>query len=144
MDLVFIFKSLIGLIVLLGILIAILLFKPSKKKKNISKSTQKKESVYTFLELSKIVKDKNSATQLLQWALDVIVKYHGKIKPKDGSKVNDDFYNYSEIIIRICRHPNTTKELILNFDKALRERNPEYSKEINDSLTKGIKSRKGS
>lgn len=143
MDLVFIIKSLVGLVLLLGVLIALLLYRPSKKKKEQQKLKQagKKDSDYTFAELFAVVKDKNSSTEKLQWALNTIEKYHGNIKPKNGARVSDEFYKYSELIIRLCRHPNTTKSLIIGFDKEMRKRNPKYSKELDDSLTRGLNSR---
>ncbi|WP_304545113.1 hypothetical protein [Sulfurimonas microaerophilic] len=143
MDIVFIIKSLIGLVFLLGILVALLLYRPNKKKKEqeILAQMAKKDSDYTFEELYSIVKNKHTTTEKLQWALDVIIKYHGNIPPKNGIHLSNDFYKYSEVLLRICQHPNTTKDLILEFDKALRELNPEYKKEINDFLTRGLNAR---
>ncbi|MFT7860460.1 MAG: hypothetical protein ABXS93_05955 [Sulfurimonas sp.] len=142
MDLLFIIKSLVGLVLLLGVLIALLLYKPHKKqKKTEQKEVVKKDSDYTFAELVAVIKHQDSTTEELKWALDVIVKYHDKIDPKHGVRVSDDFYRYSEIILRLCKHPNTKKELIIRFDSALRKANPEYAKELNDSLTKRLNSR---
>lgn len=142
MDLFFIIKALVGLIFLLGILVSLLLYKPRKKKeKEIAQKVEKKDSDYTFEELIRFIRNRDTSTDKLQWALDTIVKYHGNIDPKKNGHVSDDFYHYSEIIIRICRHPNTTKSLIIRFDKAIRDLNPSYSKDLNDSLTKGLNSR---
>lgn len=142
MDLFFIIKALVGLIFLLGILVSLLLYKPRKKReKEIAQKVDKKDSDYTFEELIRFIRNRDTPTDKLQWALDTIVKYHGTIEPKKHGHVSDDFYHYSEVIIRICRHPNTTKSLIIRFDKAIRDLNPSYSKELNDSLTKGLNSR---
>ena len=88
-----------------------------------------------------VIKNKNSSTQELQEALDLIIKYHGKIHPKLGMRAHPDFDIYADIIFRICRHPSTTKEVIINFDRSLEKLNPDYNKEINDALTKGLNSR---
>ncbi|QOP40256.1 hypothetical protein [Sulfurimonas marina] len=141
MDLVFIIKSLIGLVLLLGILVALLLYRPNKKKGNEAGEGTKKDSDYTLEELYSIIKDKHSTTKKLKWALDIVIRYHGEIPPKNGVQLDEDFYKYSEILLRICQHPNTKKELILEFDKALRELNPQYKKEINDFLTRGLNAR---
>lgn len=142
MDLFFIIKALVGLIFLLGILVSLLLYKPSKqRKKEKVQETEKKDSDYTFEELIRFIRNRETSADKLQWALNMIVKYYGTIEPKKNGQVSDDFYHYSEIIIRICRHPNTSKSIIISFDKAMRELNPSYAKELNDSLTKGLNSR---
>lgn len=143
MDLVFIIKSLIGLILLLAILVALLFYNPGKKRKEKKALAEmpRHESDYSFHELAAIIKAKKSSTEELQWALNAILRYYGEIPPKDGVRLHNDFYNFSELIIRLTHHPHTTKELILHFDRELQKMNPQYAKEINDALTKGIKSR---
>ncbi len=143
MDLVFIIKSLIGLILILGILIALLFYNPGKKikEKKALAEKPKEDSEYSFEDLAAIIKVKKSSTDELQWALNTILKYYGEIPPKDGIRLHDDFYKFSELVIRLTHHPHTTKELILHFDRELQKLNPHYAKEINDALTKGIKSR---
>jgi hypothetical protein len=46
-----------------------------------------------------------------------------------------------DILFAICRHPNTNKDIIINFDKELEHLNPEYKKEINEAIAKGLNSR---
>lgn len=141
-DLYFVIKVLVGLIVLLGILLLLLLHKSAKKKEEgITQKVEKRESDYTLKELIEFIGNTDTSTEKLQWALETIVKYHGDIEPKKNGHPSDDFYRYSEIIMRICRHPNTSKSLIVRFDKAMRDLNPSYVKELNDSLTKGLDSR---
>ncbi|MDH4944828.1 hypothetical protein [Sulfurimonas sp. C5] len=145
MDLLFIIKSLIGLILILGILIALFFYSPGekRKKKKALADKPREDKEYSFDDLSAIIKAKKSSTDELQWALNTILRYYGEIPPKDGIKLHNDFYHFSELIIRLTHHPHTTKDLILNFDRELQKMNPEYAKEINDALTKGIKSRGG-
>jgi len=99
---------------------------------------KRKKRVTTLI---KSVRNRQSTTQELQETLALILKYHGTIPNKLGIRVNPEFDKYSEVLLRLCRHPNTNKDLIINFDKELEKRNPEYIKEINDALTKGLNSR---
>ncbi len=147
MDIVLLIKSFLGLIVVLGILLFLLLKGSSKKKKKSvdakkSVKPQKKGNAFESLDtLVKVIKDKKSSTKELKEALDKIIKYHGKIHPKLGVRAHPDFNIYGEIILRICHHPNTSKDLIINFDRDLEEKNKEYKREINDFLTKGLETR---
>lgn len=148
MDILVLLKSIAGLSVVLGILLFVFLYSPGEKKKS---KQQKKKKSYTsptppkvksdWDALIKVIRDKKSTAQELGEALDLILKYHGVIPKKLGIRVNPEFDRYSEVLLRLCRHPNTNKELIINFDKELERKNPEYIKEINDSLTKGLNSR---
>jgi len=147
-DILVLLKSIAGLSVILGILLFIFLYSPAGKKE--SKKKQKKKN-YTsptpqkvqtdWDSLIKVIRDKKSTAQELGKALELILKYHRTIPKKLGIRVNPEFDKYSEVLLRLCRHPNTSKELIIGFDKELERRNPEYVKEINDSLTKGLNSR---
>ncbi|HFB53983.1 MAG TPA: hypothetical protein ENJ67_04555 [Sulfurimonas autotrophica] len=147
MDIVLLMKSIMGLVVILGILIMFFLYTPTTKKKK----PEKKKKAYTqeskakpkheLKDLLEVIRNKNSTTEQLSEALDDIIKYHGHIHPKLGIRCHPDFDIYSEILLRICRHPNTTKDIIIKFDKELERQNPEYVREINDSLTKGLNSR---
>lgn len=135
-----------GLVVILGILIIFFFYMPSGKKKNPKKKKayiqeSKPKAKHDLKDLVAVIRNKNSTTEELSQALDDIIKFHGHIHPKLGIRCHQEFDIYSEIILRICRHPNTSKEIIIKFDKALEARNPEYVREINDSLTKGLNSR---
>jgi len=145
MDVVLLVESFAGLLGLLVILIFFLMYSP--KKKAAKKKAQKEKKVrfgddFNSLEnLAKVIKDKESTAEQLQVALDLIIKYHGTIHSKLGIRAHPDFNLYAEVVLRICRHPNTNKNLILKFDRELRAKNKEYEKEINDFLTKGLNSR---
>jgi len=145
MDIVFLVKSFAGLLGLLAILIFFLMYAPKSvkvKKRVFSKKKEHFGDDFKSLEtLVDIIKDKNSTTQELQVALDLIIKHHGTIHPKLGLRPHPDFNLYGEVVLRICRHPNTTKNLILKFDKELTARNEEYKRDISDFLTKGLESR---
>jgi hypothetical protein len=73
--------------------------------------------------------------------LDLILKHHGNISKKLGARPHPDFDKYMWVIIAICRHPSTNKDIIINFDKALTKQNPDYKAEINEAVAKGLNSR---
>ena len=145
MEITLLVKSFLGLVALLALLIFFLLYNPKAKEKKKQKSSVKQTShkaINTSLShLADIIRNKKSTTQELKDALDLIIKHHGTIHPKLGMRPHPDFDIYGEIMLRICRHPNTTKNLILDFDRALESKNEEYKKDINDFLTKGLNSR---
>ena len=145
MDIVLLVKSFAGLTGLLAILVFSLMYSSKKvkvKKKIVKEKKERFGDDFNSLEnLAKIIKDKKSTTQELQTALDLIIKHHGTIHKKLGIRAHPDFNIYAEVILRICRHPNTTKNLILKFDRELQSKNKEYHKDIEDFLTKGLNSR---
>jgi len=143
MELTLLLKSFFGLVSLLAILIFFLIYSPKKKKivqdKEIVPVVEKPKIDLASLLL--VIQNKQSTTLELQNALDMILKYHGTIHPKLGIRAHPEFQAYSEVLLRICRHKNTNKNLILKFNRELERLNPEYKREINDSLTKGLNSR---
>ena len=137
-------ESIAGLVIVLGILIFLLL-KPTSEKKsnkiNIKSSSEAKEK--TDLDtLRHIIRNRMSSTEKLENAVEMVLKYHGKIPAKLGIRINPQFDAYMEIMVTLCHHPHTTKDIILKLDKELTRLNPEYKSEINDALTKGLNSRK--
>ena len=146
MDILLLVKSIAGLSAILVVLLLFFIYtsknksKKQKKKKSYTSPTPPKPK-YDWNTLLKGVRNKQATTQELQETLALILKYHGIIPNKLGIRVNPEFDKYSEVLLRLCRHPNTNKDLIIDFDKELEKRNPEYIKEINDALTKGLNSR---
>ena len=143
MDIVLLVKSGVGLLVLLAILIFFMISVPTAKKKKKAKPVVPVSNKLNidFDYLRAIIRNKKSTSQELKETLDLILKYHGTIHTKLGLRAHPDFDMYMDVILHICRHPNTNKDLILKFDKELVSKNPEYKVEINDSLTKGLNSR---
>jgi len=147
MDVVVLIKSIIGLVVILLVLVFLFVYLPrDTHKQSVKKSaknkadTQQKKQVPTFEALFRVIKNQNTPTSQLKEALDTIIQEYGTIPPKMGMRIHPDFYKYSEILLRICRHKQTNKDIIIGFYKALLTRNPSYAKEIDDSLTKGLHS----
>lgn len=135
-------QSIGGLVVVLAILIFLLLKPKVSVRKNFIniKPSEKKEK--TDLEsLRHIIRNRLSSKEELTRATDLVLKYHSKIPGKLGLRVNPQFDAYLEIIITLCRHPHTSKDIILKFDRELTRLNPEYKQEINEAITKGLNSR---
>ncbi len=146
MEITLLVKSVFGFLAILVILIFIFLLQ--SKKKTVEKIADKKKIVVEkgaqssdLKTLVAIIKRKKSTAKELQSALDLIIKHHGRVHKKLGLRAHPDFDIYMDILFTICRHPNVNKNIIVNFDKELVRLNPEYKKEINDSITKGLNSR---
>jgi len=152
MEITLLLKSLMGLVVVLAILV-FLLFLPTAKKKEQAKAARKDSTPTpassedkpqnTDLEyLRGIIKKKKTTTKELKEALELIIKYHGTVHAKLGLRAHPDFDIYTDILFTICRHPNTNKNIVINFDRELTRLNPDYKKEINEAVTKGLNSRR--
>jgi hypothetical protein len=144
MDVTLLLKYFIGLVILLSIALFFFLYSRSNKKKQIEikekKSKPKKIEFKEFDEYLSIIKNKATDTQTLQQTVDDILKYYGTIPAKLGIRVHPEYYKYEEVLLRLCRHKNTNKNIIISFYKQLLKKNPKYAKEINDALTKGLNS----
>jgi hypothetical protein len=148
MEITLLLKSIMGLVVILTILI-FLLFLMSDKKKEKGKQTSKsispheKQTLSTDLNfLRSIIKRKETTAKELKETLDLIIKHHGTVHKKLGLRAHPDFDIYTDILFTVCRHPNTNKDILINFDRELERLNPEYKKEKNDAITKGLNSRR--
>ena len=137
MDITLLVESFVGLASLLGVLIFFLFYAPAKKREKELQKVQEKKRVQElvpvdFNTLLERVRDKHTSTKELAETLETILREYGEI---------DDIKPYSEILIRICRHPNTDKNIILNFNRGLEQKNPNYSREINSFIAQGLNSR---
>ena len=142
-----------GLVAILAFLVFLLFFIPSEdKKKNADKDKEEtkpaptpseEESMPTDLDsLRQIIRNKNSTTETLSKALDLVIKYHGTVHTKLGVRSHPDFDAYAEILFTICRHRNANKDIIIKFDRSLASLNPDYKEDINEAMTKGLNSRR--
>ncbi|MCD6172465.1 MAG: hypothetical protein J7J96_01585 [Sulfurimonas sp.] len=146
MEITLIIKSFMGLVIVLAALMFLLFYSPNSKskkaEKKLSKTVPDTKKLKTDLDsLRAIIKNKKTTSVELKEALDLVLKYYGNIHKKLGIRVHPDFDIYMEILIVICRHPNTNKNIIIDFDKELLKLNPQYKAEINDAITKGLNSR---
>lgn len=150
MEITLLIKSIMGLVVVLALLMFLFISsqnekkaKAEKAKKNAAKkvTTSSKKEALDLISLSKIIKNKQSSSKELKEALDLILKHYGNIHKKLGARPHPDFDIYMGILMQICKHPNTNKHLIIDFDKELTRLNPQYKKEIYEAVTKGLNSR---
>ncbi len=145
MEITLIIKSIMGLIGILAILIFLFFSKLKKKKAKIASKNiikPKKEKLNIDLEfLKSIIKKKTTTTKELRETLDLVIKHHGTIQNKLGIRAHPNFKIYMNILFTICRHPNTDKDIIIDFERELSILNPTYKTEINDSITRGLNSR---
>lgn len=144
MDIVLLIKSGMGLVVILAVLVFFLFYSAKKKKEKVIEKKEpvkhKVEKVRDFAALRAVITNDNSTAQELKEALDLIIKNYGQIS-KSGKYNQSDFAVYMGILFNICRHPHTTKDIILDFDRELTKLNPKYKSEINDAVTKALNSR---
>lgn len=157
METEFIIKAIIGLIIVLAILIFLLFLEPNKdakgeqkqqsapEVKKESKEERKEEDVSSvntdLFHLVDVIKNRRSNAHTLSEALELVIKHHGRVHKKLGLRPHPDFDTYIDILFTICRHPNANKDMIITFDRELERLNPEYKKEINEAIAKGLNSR---
>lgn len=145
MDIILLIKSGLGLLMVLAFLVILLIAPKKKKEKNKQKQpiqSKPKESFPTDLkELIKIIKDKETDSKKLAKTTETILKYHGKLPSKLGIRTNPEYAIYDDLIFTLCRHPNVTANIILEFTSGLEKKNEDYKPQINDSLTRGLNSR---
>jgi len=162
METEFIIKSIVVLAVVLAVLVFLLFLDSDKEPKIKKDSLVDQEPVYNkplikaeetiqvedvapktdLKSLVKIIKNKRANADEIDGALDMIIKYHGRVHKKLGLRSHPDFDIYMEILFTICRHPNANKDLIIKFDRELERLNPEYKQDINEAITKGLNSRR--
>ena len=145
MDIALLLKSIAGLSAVLVVLI-FLLYLPTgssekKEKKKKHAPGVKVRANTDFEHLKNIIKDKNSTKEQLQEAAELIIKHHGTMHKKLGMRAHPESDAYMDILFKLCRHKNTSKSIVLQFNKDLEKINPEYKKEINDALMRGLNSR---
>ena len=145
MEITILVKSIIGLVIILGIL-AFLLGSSFEEKENKDENSDNKPSpkvvVKTDFEyLRGIIANPESSTKELSDALELIIKYHGTMHRKLGMRAHPESKAYLNVLFKVCRHKNTNKEMIVKFNNDLEKLNPKYKREINNALMRGLNSR---
>jgi len=131
--------SIVGFSVLLFLLVAVLIYSSRAKKRKAQALTEVPEDrIPTFVELKAILKNKDATHDALQKAIESIVEYYGEIEPKVAGRQSKDFDRYMELIFIICKHPNTDKKLVLSFERDLARINPQYKRDLDHAVTKGL------
>lgn len=87
-----------------------------------------------FDALEAVVLNRKSSKEELRDATLGIARQYGKIYATTLTR-------YTRIIVALCRHPQTDKRIIVDFDRALRDQNPNLKTEIDMALKKGLDSR---
>jgi len=134
----------IALLVILIVLVLVLTSEPKAKKEAKKKAEQaaaSKPRIPSFDELRTVFKSKNSSTEELIKAYELIVKHHGTIKDKLGIRVNPHFDRYMDLIFTMTRHKSANTKMIIGFEKELISKNPKYEREIADAFNRGLSSR---
>ena len=146
MEAELIIKSIMGLVVILAVLMFFLFLEPGKdnakkKKPSVKKTESNPSTTPDFKSLVHVIKSKKSNAAELLEAAEFIIKYYGVVNKKLGMRPHPDFDIYADLLFPICRHKHTNKDIIIYFDRELGKLNPEYKKEINEAVTKGLNSR---
>ena len=109
---------------------------------NLSRKTKKKEKhKFTFEDSLSIINNSSSSSKELENALNLIIKHNGKITAKIEFTAHPESNKYMDVLMKVCIHPNTNKNVILKFNKSLEKLNPTYKKEINSALMMGLDAR---
>ena len=145
MDITLLIKSIAALSGALGILVLFYFYflhaNKEQKRKTSKKPVHIREVKPDLNMLLEVIKDRQATTEELKEAVDLILQYYGKIPKKLGMRAHPEFEIYSELLLRIAHHPHVNKDIIIKLDKELHRLNPEYSLELDDSLTKGLDTR---
>ena len=144
MELTLLIQSAMGLLVILGILVFLLVLAPKSKKKEVAKKIVQEQKAKPKIELEflrTVVKNRKSTADELKEALALVLKYHGTIHKKLGLRPHPESQVYMDILFNLCRHPNANKDIVINFDKELGRLNPDYKKDLNDAMMRGLNSR---
>ena len=119
----------IFLVLLLGVLIVFLFMAAKKKKMKTHKSNKIKVKSTTLHGLRDKLKNKELGAENLKKTLDSVIQDYGHI---------EDFELYVDIIFLMTGHPNTSKEIILSFEKDLSKLNPSYASSISKNVMNGL------
>ena len=149
MDVILLFKSIIGLAIILGFLVLILVVpkkmrqqkeKEEAKRKKALLSLEVEEDEHSLEKLYAVIRRKASTTEELKDALELIIKYHPIIHKKLGIRTHPDSDIYMDTIFKLCRHKNTDKKITIKFMNDLEKLNPEYKQEIGEAMMRGLNS----
>lgn len=122
--------TIIGLLFLLIVLVALYVW--IGKSKTVVETAP--TTIETFESLSEIIKSRSSSARELKHAVEMILNHFGSINGHTIGK-------YQYLLEALCTHPRTDSKLILQFEKTLRMKNPDYTHEIEKSLAVGLAKR---
>lgn len=130
-------KELLLIIVFLGVVVAIVgvylfyvNFSQSKKPK---KEIQPIDAPPTIDELLEIAESPKSKLADLEDAADLLVRHYPDMTDMPGKHLS--------FIYLIAKHHSSNAKIIMRLDKAMKERNPDFTKDIDNSEKKGLDAR---
>ena len=100
-----------------------------------------KRKPLTFEQISSIFMNQKSEQEDLKEAIEQLVRYHGKIKPKLGDLAHPDFNRYLILIVALSKHPQADADIIISLYHKLSAKNPKYNLNIDEATNKGIAGR---
>lgn len=126
-----------NLILTMTLLMAVLLILVSLYIALLKKRSPKKmpyTETVTFETLCRVIDNPASTTENLRNATDDIVTRFPEI-------TEGNVQQYVQLVETLCTHPATDSRIILDFEKLLRKKNPNFANRINQALTAGLKQR---
>ena len=105
----------------------ILFFKTYKVEANNATQNTYLDSLQTPED---VIKNPSSTSQELQAAMHELQLSTKKLLITS----NEELDSYASLLKLLCKHPNTNKKLIIEFEKIAQEKNPQYKKEIAKAL----------
>lgn len=100
-----------------------------------------KSKPLTFEQITSIFMNQKSEKEDLKEAIEQLVRYHGKIKPKLGDLPHPDFNRYLTLIVALSKHPQADADIIISLYHKLSAKNPKYNLNIDEATNKGIAAR---
>ena len=122
MDITLLVQTIVGLVLILGVLVLLLVL-PNKKAKQHKKSqiNGSKSIKKTDLEtLRHIIRNRASSKASLKKALEDVIQHHGTIPKRQGSRVNPQFDDYMEMLSWYVVIQTQIKILLLTLIKNYR------------------------
>ncbi len=125
----------VALLLFLLVVLVWLYIKRDKQKRQEEKEYNPMRTVTlpTFLELQEIIANDTSTAEVLEQAAKDIITYYGTI---------ENFNDYAIVIQHMCQHHKIKAKTIVQFDKALTNKNRSYAQQINRVLQQALHSRK--
>lgn len=119
----------IGVLIIGVALVGVLLYffkpKPPLKAPKVEVSLE---------ELKRILKDRSKTFEEIERATGLFLEDFGRLSPSKEARL--------EVLYLVVIHPKVSSKLVLSFEKELKAKNPEDSKEIEAVLKGALDSRK--
>ncbi len=131
----YLFTGIVVLLLLLVMLVWLYIYRRQQGDNTVNKKQVQVQDTFrapTFQALQEIIASNATTLEMLEQAVDDIIKYYGSI---------DDVNDYIVVIQNICRHRNVKAKTIVDFERALCNKNPVYAQQIEKALQQALASR---